>query len=88
MPRLIDHHDELWVIEMEFVVPPFVVDFATAGVDSNPLNKYSPEELDDWFESRRELFEDRWPQAKEILHEFRKHGIYLVDLKPGNIVFE
>jgi hypothetical protein len=73
---------------MEFVVPPFVVDFATAGVDSNPLGKYSSEQMDEWYESRRELFEDQWPKAKSILHGFREHGIYLVDLKPGNIVFE
>jgi len=36
VPKLIDHHDEFWVVEIEFVVPPFVLDFATAGVDSDP----------------------------------------------------
>jgi hypothetical protein len=83
--KLIAQHDELWVIEMEFVVPPFVVDFATAGVDSSPLAKYSQEEMEAWFEERKELFEDKWPQAKQIIHGFRQHGIYLVDVKPGNI---
>jgi hypothetical protein len=87
VPRLIDHHDELWIVEIEFVVPPFIVDFATAGVDADPLQKYSPEELEEWLESRRELFEDRWPTAMNILHGFREFGIYLVDLKPGNIMF-
>jgi hypothetical protein len=87
VPKLINHHDELWVVEIEFVVPPFVVDFATAGVDSNPLDKYSPEQLEEWIESRKELFEDRWNQVKNILYGFREHGIYLVDLKPGNITF-
>ncbi len=87
MPRLIDYHDELWVLEIEFVVPPFVLDFATAGVDVDPLEKYSSEELEEWLESRRELFEDRWPDANKLLHRFREHGIYLVDVKPGNIMF-
>jgi hypothetical protein len=72
---------------MEFVVPPFVLDFASAGLDQNPLDKYTPDELDEWLESRRELFDERWPEVRSVLIGMRRLGIYLVDLKPGNITF-
>jgi len=87
VPSLVSYSDELWVLEIEFVVPPFVLDFASAGLDQNPLDKYTPEELEEWFDSREELFEEHWPAARSILYGFRKHGIFLVDLKPGNITF-
>ena len=86
VPKLLDCHDELLVIHMEIVRPPFVVDFASAGVDA-PLFEYSPEVLAEWEETRRELFEDKWPLVRKIMSEFRSHGIYLSDVKPGNIMF-
>jgi len=35
-----------------------------------------------------EVFEDKWPLVKRIIREFKSYGIYLSDVKPGNIVFE
>lgn len=46
IPRLIDTHDELLVIEMEFVTAPFIVDFAGAYLDE-PLD-YPQEILRQW----------------------------------------
>jgi hypothetical protein len=71
---------------MEIMRPPFVVDFASAGVDG-PLFEYPPEILEESEEKRRELFGDRWPIVRKIMSEFRSHGIYLSDVKPGNIMF-
>jgi hypothetical protein len=86
VPRPLRHHDGLFVIEMELVVRPFVVDFASAGVDG-PLYDYTPEILEEHERSRKEMFEDKWPAVKQIMAEFRSHGIYLSDVKPGNISF-
>jgi hypothetical protein len=86
VPKPLAHHDELLVVHMEIVRPPFVVDFASAGVDG-PLFEYPPEILQDYEAQRRDMFEDRWPRVKEIIAEFRRHGIYLSDVKPGNIMF-
>src|SRR6516165_4490321 len=36
VPSLIRYDDELWVIEMEIVSPPFVLDFAGAYLDEPP----------------------------------------------------
>lgn len=86
IPRLIDHDDELKVIEMSVVNPPFVLDFASAYLDTPP--DFPDEIQEEWYRERRELFEDRWPVVRKILSEFRKLGIYLTDVKPGNIEFD
>ncbi|MBS0264098.1 MAG: hypothetical protein JSS02_19335 [Planctomycetes bacterium] len=87
VPKPLRRHDELMIVEMELVVKPFVLDFASAGVDG-PLFEYSAETLAEDEQRRKELFEDRWPTVKNIIAEFRMHGIYLSDVKPGNIMFE
>jgi hypothetical protein len=86
VPKPLRRHDGLLVIEMELVAKPFVVDFASAGVDG-PLFEHSPEALADYEAERREMFEERWPTVQRIIAEFRSHGIYLSDVKPGNIMF-
>jgi hypothetical protein len=86
VPKLVNHHDELMVIEMEFVTPPFVVDFACAGVDV-PLTEYSQEKMQEWLDGRAEIFGDDWAQARRVYYGFKTYGIHLADLNPGNIVF-
>ena len=86
VPRPLRFHDELLIVEMELVVKPFVVDFASAGVDA-PLYEYTAETLAEDEQRRRELFEERWPIVKKLIAEFKHHCIYLSDVKPGNIMF-
>ncbi len=85
VPQLLDFDDELQVIEMTMVKPPFVLDFAGAWLDAPP--DYSPEVLADWETEKREQFEDRWPAVTIILFSFRQYGIYISDVNPGNIRF-
>ena len=54
VPSLIDYHDELWIVEMQIVSPPFVVDFATAYLDSPP--DYPEEVMEEWEREKQELF--------------------------------
>jgi hypothetical protein len=78
--------DERWVIEMEVVSPPFVLDFAGAYLDQPP--DYPPDVIEDWEMEKRDQFgEERWEMVRIVMYEFQQMGIYLADVKPGNIMF-
>jgi hypothetical protein len=87
VPRLLDCHDELLVIEMQIVTPPYVLDFASSYLDSPPPYANDPEIMVPWEAAKREQFEERWPTVKRVMSAFEAHGIYLSDIKPGNIEF-
>ena len=83
VPKLVDYHDDLLLVEMEIVRPPFVVDFAGAYLDRP--SPFSPEELQEWETSRQELFGDDWEQVQSVMAAFQGLGIILNDVKPGNV---
>jgi len=85
VPELVNYNNDFWVIEMQIVSPPFVLDFATAYLDEEP--PYDAEQMKQWESEKREQFEDRWIIVKSIIAEFRQFGIILIDVKPGNIMF-
>ena len=70
---------------MGIVSPPFVLDFAGAYLDQAP--DFPDEIMEDWRAEKKEQFGDRWGVVQDIMREFRKLGIYLADVKPGNIMF-
>lgn len=86
VPQLLGHDDELWVIEMSIVQPPYVLDFAKAALDAAPD---FPEEA--WAEQRRswaERFGDHWPAVLAIMAAMRRrYGIFLLDPSPTNVAF-
>lgn len=85
VPRLVRSDDEFWVIEMTLVKPPFVLDFAGAYLDTPP--DFPPEVMEEWYAEKLEQFDERWPEVRRVIAAFRKWGIYLSDVKPGNIEF-
>ena len=85
VPRLLRHDDELWVVEMSIVSPPFVLDFAGAYLDQRP--DYEEEVLNEWRAEKREQFGNRWPEVVTVMAGFARLGIYLADVKPGNMEF-
>lgn len=85
VPRLVGHDDELSIVEMEIVSPPYIIDFAKCRFDT-PFD-FSPEVMADWNEAGIEIFEDRWRQVKSLLRALEQYGIYYLDAKPGNITF-
>lgn len=87
VPRMIDSDDELWIVEMQIVSPPFIVDFAGASLDTRPriFREMSEEDWAEWQEERIEMFGDDWPKVEAVMAELRKMGIHLGDVKPGNI---
>jgi hypothetical protein len=85
VPQLLGYDDELWVVEMEIVTRPFVLDFADAYLDEPP--DYPDEVLAEWRTEKQEQFGDRWPEVELILLSLQCYGVYLVDVSLGNIAF-
>ena len=85
IPRLMDYDDRLWVVEMEIVSPPFVLDFAGAYLDRKP--DFPPDVMRRWQREKLAQFGDDWPRVQSIMAELARHGIHLADVKPGNITF-
>ena len=77
---------ELQIIEMSVVVPPFIVDFASARLDADPqLIEDAGNTMDDFVRSR---FDDRTDIVMGVYCELiNKAGMYLTDLHPHNIKF-
>jgi hypothetical protein len=50
VPQLIRFDNDLWVVEMTIVSPPFVLDFAGAYLDQKP--DYPPDVLAEWMEEK------------------------------------
>ncbi len=86
LPRLIGTDDDLMIVEMTFVTPPFVVDFATAYLDIPPAYFKDEHMMAEWRASRIKLFgQEDWPRVVSAMAELRGYGIYLADVKPGNV---
>jgi hypothetical protein len=86
VPQLIDFDEELMVIEMQIVTPPFLLDFGKAYVDFRP--EYSEDALACWEEQYRELWgEERWKIVRKLMANLTLVGIYYQEPTPRNIHF-
>jgi hypothetical protein len=86
VPCLIAWDDELLVIEMEIVSPPYLIDFADCYLDAVP--DFPDEVIEQWHEEKREQFGDRWEEVQLMLAFLRgQYGIHLLDVNPDNIRF-
>lgn len=84
-PELIHFDDNLQGFEMTLVKPPFVLDYASAYLDSCP--DFTEEVWEDWRIKNAEQFGDDWLVAQRILSELEEHGVYMLDPSPSNIRF-
>ncbi len=85
VPELIRCDDELWIVEMSIVSPPFVLDFAGAYLDQAP--DYPADVMSDWLAEKQEQFGERWSEVAGVMTAFRHWGVWLADVKPGNVEF-
>ncbi len=85
VPHLLDFDDELLALKITIVMPPFVLDFAAAYLDSAP--EFSDEIWEEWTRKNEEQFGSDWPMARRILGELQDLGIHMHDPSPGNIRF-
>lgn len=85
VPKLIRSDDELLVIEMTIVTRPFILDFAGAYLDREPL--FSEEIWNQWEAEKRDQFESRWPEVQAVLDALEELDIFMLDVSPTNIAF-
>jgi hypothetical protein len=85
VPQMLRFDDDRRIIEMTVVKRPFLLDFAGAFLDQEP--DFSEEVLADWRAEKKEQFGERWPEVQAILRHLESHGVYLIDVHPGNISF-
>jgi hypothetical protein len=77
--------DAFMSIEMTIVMPPFVLDFASATLDA-PM-EFPDEIWADWEATKQEQFGSRWGTVQAILGELSQHGVQMLDPSPSNIRF-
>lgn len=86
IPLLYAVDDDFLAIEMSIVKPPYLLDFASAKLDS------PPDLIEDEGHSLADLVFERFGErAAEIFYlrqQLEQHaGIYLIDIHPHNIKF-
>jgi hypothetical protein len=85
VPKLVRFDNELRIIEMTIVAPPFVLDFAGARLDVPP--DFSEEVWAEWEREKVEEFGPRWPRVLSVLGALEELEIYVLDVSSRNIVF-
>lgn len=85
LPLFEDYDDNLLIVQIGIVTPPFLLDFGKVYFDTPP--DYPEEPAEDRDAYLREMFEDDAPAVKRVLRAIQIHGIYYVDPNPGNIKF-
>lgn len=89
IPRLIALDDELLIVEMGYVSPPCLINFGKAYLDQIPDYYQSESVMDDWDREGRENFGDaNWLIVRGIHASLKQIGIYYMDTRPGNIMFD
>lgn len=87
VPELLSWDRPRRLIEMSWVRPPFVLDFAGSRLDE-PFD-FEPEVWEMWHEQREEEYGERWPKVLGIIYAFeQRFGIFLDDISPRNVRFE
>jgi hypothetical protein len=84
IPQLLSFDDELLIIEMEIVRPPYLLDFGKAYLDGE--HPYSADQLQAYYGSLgRHFRSDDLPRVMKICRILRGYGIEYLDAKPKNI---
>ncbi len=84
IPSLEGWDDELMVIEMSIVSPPYILDFGKAYLDRP--HGFPPSVMAEWVAEQQERWGTTWPLIRSILGKLQSVGIYHMDPKPGNIL--
>jgi len=88
VPHLERSNDELMVIEMTYVQPPYLLDFGKVYIDQPPPYCHDKRIMEEWNEKIRNEFGEHAPKVHAIMRELKRLGIYYVDPRPSNIRFE
>jgi hypothetical protein len=83
IPLLEDFDDETFVLEISFVTPPYILDFAACTLDTPPAG-FDPDDAE-WTGEQSRKFGRDWPDIRRLLDALRQYGIYYTDVHTQNI---
>ena len=83
IPELLGDDEDLRVIELSIVSPPYLLDFGKAYVHQRP--EFDQATLDQDEEIRSELFGENWGMVQSAIWSLESYGIFYMDARPGNI---
>lgn len=87
VPCLEDFDDELLVIEITVVQPPYLLDFGKVYLDDPPTHLYDEQMMANALEEWLERFGKRWSKVQHAMRMLENYGIYYYDPRPGNVCF-
>jgi len=85
VPLLRGFDDALWVLEIGFVNPPYILDFGKAYLVDPQFPDHVVEE---WNERLQFWWGDEVKRVRLALFALRRYGIWYYDAKPGNVALE
>jgi hypothetical protein len=85
VPSLLNHDDDLLVIEIGFVNPPYILDFGKAYL-ADP--RFPNHVIEEWNERMQFWWGSDAKRVRLALFALRAYGICYYDAKPGNITLE
>ncbi|WP_145083574.1 hypothetical protein [Anatilimnocola aggregata] len=83
VPEFLGHSDQLRVIEMGVVFPPYLLDFGKAYLNDPEWPEHV---LQEWHERMEDWWGEDVRRVRLALAALRKCGIWYYDAKPGNIM--
>lgn len=83
IPDLIDADDELQVISLSYVSPPYILDFAAATLGAPPAG--FDHEDPHWQAEQARKFGADWPDVQRLLDALRQYGVHYTDVHAQNI---
>jgi hypothetical protein len=83
IPYLLRADEEFQVLQLSYVSPPYILDFAAASLD-RPSKGFDPDDPA-WIAEQRRRFGRDWPEVKALLDALRHHGIHYEDVHEQNI---
>jgi len=85
VPELVGFNDELMVIEMSIVEPPYLLDFGKVYIDHPPPYHNDEQLMANAQAEWQEWFGKHWTRVAGVLQTLQTYGIYYVDPRPSNI---
>lgn len=87
VPSLEDFDEDLLVIEITVVQPPYLLDFGKIYLDQAPTHLYDEQMMENANAEWHERFGKRWSKVLHAMKMLEKYGIYYYDPRPGNVCF-
>ena len=82
-PQMVDYDEELNILELSIVSPPYILDFVEVGLGKMPGNF----DLDRIEAQQSKQFGKDWPDVRRLLEALMQIGIYYDDVHNKNIRF-